>query len=230
MNGQKKNRISVVIRSKNEEHWLNACLFAVVNQDYPDIEVVLVDNDSTDRTVEIAVSYGCKIINIPSGQFNYSSALNMGIEATSGEFIAIVSAHCVPSDDQWLARLAMHFRSDKIAASYGRQLPLSDSHPADKRDLWTTFGQDRKIQKRDYFFHNANSMIRHSAWKKLSFNEEIHGVEDRDWAKKILRQGFSIVYEPTARVFHHHGIHHSANEERAARVVRVIELIQQDLT
>lgn len=227
---QKKNRISVIIRTKNEEFWINACLFAVVNQDYPDIEVILVDNDSTDRTVEIAKTYDCKIVNIPSGQFNYSKALNTGIQMSSGELVAIVSGHCVPVDDQWLARMAMHFRNDKVAACYGRQLPLPDSHPADKRDLWTTFGEDRKIQKRDYFFHNANSMIRHATWRKLPFNEGIQGVEDRDWAKKIMRQGYSVVYEPTARVFHHHGIHHSANEERAARVVRVIELIQQDLT
>lgn len=225
-----KNRISVVIRAKNEEFWLNSCLFAVANQDYPDIEIIIVDNESTDQTVAIAQSFGCRILTITDEQFNFSRALNMGIEAASGELIAMVSGHCIPIDDQWLARLAMHFRNKNIVATYGRQEPMPDSHPSDKRDLWTTFGEDRKLQNRDYFFHNANSMIRRDAWKELPFSEAIHGVEDRDWAKKIMRQGFQIIYEPTARVFHHHGIHHTANEERTARVVRVIELIQQDLT
>ena len=223
-------KISIVIRTKNEGFWLGSCLFAVSLQDYPDFEVILVDNESRDSTLEIAHSFGCKVVMISDEEFNFSRALNIGIEAAGGDLIAITSGHCIPADEQWLARLSMHFRRPEVVATYGRQLPLPDSSPIDKRDLWTTFGEDRKIQNRDYFFHNANSMIRRDAWVGLPFNEEIHGVEDRDWAKKVMRNGARIVYEPTARVFHHHGIHHSANEERAARVVRVIELIQQDLT
>lgn len=224
------NKISVVIRARNEAFWLESCLFAISCQDYPRFEVILVDNGSTDATLDIARQYGCVIVPLGEGSFNYSKALNMGIAAGDGPFVTMVSAHCVPVDDQWLARLAMHFSEENVAAVYGRQEPLPDSNPTDKRDLWTTFGEDRKFQKRDYFFHNANSMIRRDLWSRIPFNERIHGVEDRDWAKKVQRQGYQIVYEPTARVFHHHGIHHSADEQRAARVVRVIELIQQDLT
>jgi rhamnosyltransferase len=50
-------------------------------------------------------------------------------------------------------------------------------------------------------------------------------VEDRDWAKKVLGRGYKIIYEPSASVYHHHGIHQGRNVERAERVVRVIEMI-----
>ncbi len=223
-------KIAVVIRTKNEAKWLRSCLFAVSNQDYPAVEIVVVDNESSDGSREIAAGFGCVIVDIPDRDFNFSRALNRGIEATDAPLLAILSGHCVPANEQWLARLAMNMREENVAAVYGRQEPLPDSSSIDKRDLWTTFGLDRKEQKRDYFFHNANSMIRRSIWEKIPFNEEIHGVEDRDWAKKVLNGSNKIVYEPGASVFHHHGIHHDGSLERADRVVKVIELIQKDLT
>lgn len=222
--------ISVIIRAHNEEKWLPSCLTAVRCQDYPAVEIIVVDNHSTDNTVAIAHAYGAVVVSTGPQQFNYSRAINIGVSASAGSLIAILSAHCIPADDLWLAHMAMHFRDPVIAAVYGRQEPLPDSSPSDKRDLWTTFGLDRKRQKRDFFFHNANSLIRRSVWETLPFNENIHGVEDQDWARKVLRQGASILYEPLATVFHHHGIHHSRNEERAQRVVEVIERIKRNRT
>jgi glycosyltransferase involved in cell wall biosynthesis len=222
--------VTVIIRSKNEEKWIGSCLFAVQNQDYPGFDVVLVDNESKDETVAIANRFGAQVLTIPEKEFNFSRALNLGISAAKGVLIAILSAHCIPTDDQWLARLVMNFNEPQVMAVYGRQKPLPDSSPYDKRDLWITFGMDRKQQRRDYFFHNANSMIRRDLWEQMPFNENIHGVEDQDWAKRVLQAGGQIIYEPSAAVFHHHGIHHAQNEERVDRVVRVIELIQKDMT
>jgi GT2 family glycosyltransferase len=74
-------------------------------------------------------------------------------------------------------------------------------------------------------FHNANSMIRRSVWMAVPFDEEISGVEDRDWARKVLARGYQIVYEPLASVYHHHGIHQGLDPDRAERVVRVIQMI-----
>lgn len=224
------DKVAVIIRAKNESRWIGSCLHAVTSQDYPSFEVVVVDNASTDGTREIALEYGCAILDIPEGEFNYSRALNLGIGSTEAPLLAILSAHCIPVNEQWLARLTMNLRDEEVVAVYGRQEPLPDSSPTDKRDLWTAFGLDRKHQQRDYFFHNANSMVRRSAWERIPFNERIHGVEDRDWAKKVLRNRARIVYEPSASVFHHHGIHHDGNAERADRVVKMIELIQKDLT
>ena len=81
------------------------------------------------------------------------------------------------------------------------------------------------MQFSELFFHNANSMIRRKIWEEVPFDNNLSGVEDRDWALKIVDRGFSIVYEPQAAVHHHHGIHQTGDPERAERVVRVIELI-----
>ena len=56
--------ISVVLRAKNERAWIGRCLTAIRRQRLPDIDVVLVDNDSTDGTVEVAAAYGATLTNI----------------------------------------------------------------------------------------------------------------------------------------------------------------------
>jgi glycosyltransferase involved in cell wall biosynthesis len=220
--------ISVIIRTKNEAIWLERCLRAVRLQSLTIDAVILVDNDSVDGTPDIARAYDCTVLSISDREFTYGRALNYGIAHTKSEFIAILSAHCIPVNDSWLHRLWLNFQDNSISGVYGRQEPLPDSHDFDKRDLWTAFGLDRRVQQVGYFFHNANSMIRRGVWEYFRFDETLSGVEDRAWAKKVLAAGYRIVYEPTASVYHHHGIHQGRDETRAARVVKVIELLNQN--
>ena len=217
--------ISVVIRTKNEESWIGRCLFTVTAQTYPRFEIILVDNDSTDGTLDIAKGYDCKLVTIGDEDFTFGRSLNWGIREATGDYIAIISGHCIPTNDRWLLALRAAFSNESIAGVYGRQLPLPDTTPNDKRDLWTTFGIERRVQKKDFFFHNANSMIRRDIWEEVPFDEDITGVEDREWARQVLGRGYEIAYEPTGAVHHYHGIHHGRNLERSARVARVIELI-----
>ena len=59
---------------------------------------------------------------------------------------------------KWLRNLISPLiKKKEVVAVYGRQEPYSYSNALDKRDLINTFGLDRKIQKKDPFFHNANS-------------------------------------------------------------------------
>jgi len=217
--------ISVIVRTKNEVAWIARCLRALSFQRNRRFEVIVVDNESTDGTQDVVRSYGCRLVNITAAEFSYGRAINVGIEASTGDELAILSGHCVPATERWLERLSLNFADERVAGVYGRQEPLPDSSPFDKRDLWTTFGLDRRVQTRDWFFHNANSLVRRSVWTEIPFNETIAGVEDREWARRVIARGYQLVYEPHASVFHFHGIHQGNDEARAARVARVIELI-----
>jgi len=220
--------ISIIIRTKNEERWISHCLAMLYQQDYPDFEVILVDNASTDHTVQIAKRFPLSaVINIH--KYLPGHALNEGIRASSGRFIICLSAHCIPKDKDWISCLRRNFDDDEnLAGVYGRQLPLSFSDPLDKRDLLIVFGQDRRVQVKDYFFHNANSMVRRDVWDKYPFDEEVTNIEDRLWGKTVINAGFKIVYDPDAAVYHHHGLHQSNALQRAKGVVSIIERIDQD--
>jgi GT2 family glycosyltransferase len=182
-----------------------------------------VDNESQDGTLEVAQRYPCHTVHISDRTFSFGRALNLGVQVARGELVAILSGHCIPMNDQWLQCLSSPFEDPQVAGVYGRQEPLPDSDPFDKRDLWTTFGAERMTQRRDCFFHNANSMIRRSLWEDIPFNEGLNGLEDRDWSRRVIAMGYSVVYEPSATVHHHHGLHHGRDPDRADRVASVLE-------
>lgn len=216
--------ISIIIRTKNEERWISRCLRKLKTQTVQNFEIILVDNMSTDNTVEKAkgIFSEIKIINIE--EFLPGLAINRGIEASKGDLIAILSAHCIPVNNDWLEKLSDNFNDEKIAGVYGRQVPISSSSDSDKRDLHLTFGLDKRIQKKDFFFHNANSMISRKVWEHIPFDNEVTNIEDRVWGKEIISSNkFHLVYEPDASVFHHHGIHQDNKLERVKNVVRIME-------
>jgi glycosyltransferase involved in cell wall biosynthesis len=221
------NPISVIVRARNEALWLDRCLRALNNQSRT-CEIILVDNESTDDTRSIAKRWNTEIVDINTADFTFGRALNVGIDEASHEVIAIISAHCVPVDELWADFIAIHLEEDNpnICGVYGRQEPLPETSDVDSRDLWTTFRNERLVQEVDYFFHNANSAIRKSLWLETPFDELINGVEDRAWAKTMITKGFQITYEPHARVYHHHGIHHGRNEGRARRVAHAIKYVR----
>jgi rhamnosyltransferase len=219
--------ISIIIRTKNEEKWIGHCLAMLEKQSFTDHEIILVDNKSADHTVEIAKRYKLeKIVNI--GEFQPGNAINEGIRASSGDYIVCISAHCVPKDRYWLATLRRNFDIEKnIAGVYGRQLPVSYTDPVDKRDLLLVFGQDRRLQIKDYFFHNANSMFRRDVWDRFPFDEDVTNIEDRVWGKQVIEAGYQIAYDPDAAVYHYHGLHQGNSPKRVKGVVSIIEQVDK---
>ena len=219
--------ISVIIRSRNEERWIRECLRRIQAQSIQDVEVILVDNGSQDRTVARAeVTWpGIQVIQIED--YTPGKAINAGIRAAQGVYIAILSAHCLPVGDDWLATLKAALEDDKVAGVYGRQIPTSYSSALDKRDLLVTFGLDRRVQQKDIFFHNANSMLRRATWEQYPFDEEVSNIEDRVWGKTVIDAGYVLVYEPDAAVYHYHGIYQNNDEARVQGAVRIMEELER---
>jgi len=216
-------KCSIIIRTKNEEKWINPCFSAIYDQTYKNFEIILVDNKSTDRTIEKAQKFQIKKV-ISIDDYLPGDALNKGIEYSSGDYIVCLSAHCIPVNNKWLENLVSALEeSPNYAGVYGRQEPMSFSKASDKRDLLTVFGLDRKIQKLDSFFHNANSIIHRKLWEKNKFDNFATNIEDRLWAKKMLSLGFEFLYEPKASVYHYHGIHQDGNQTRLNGVLKIIE-------
>ena len=221
-NSMAKGLASIIIRTKNEEKWISHCLQNVFQQEYtPGFEVIIVDNRSTDNTRQLARRFPIKTI-VDVDDFFPGKSLNTGIEHAGGEFIVCVSAHCVPKSNSWLARLLKNFIRESVAGVYGRQVPVTFSNPSDVRDMYITFGLDRRVQKKDTFFHNANSAIRRSVLDGYPFDEQITNIEDRMWAKVVLDNGYEIVYEPGAEVYHHHGIHQTQDIKRIKQTFMVL--------
>lgn len=216
--------LSIIIRTRNEERLLPTCLSALVRQNFFKFEILIVDNNSSDKTLDIARQYNCKIINYPkNSKFNYSKAINIGAKKARGDYLAILSAHCVPYDNYWIYNAYKHFNDPKVGAVYSRQLPTNSSSKNDFRDLFQVFRNETNYQTKDFYFNNASSFLRKNIWKMNKFDENINGYEDIYWAKKILKSGYRIVYEANSKVFHYHGINQNLDENRLSRHIKIIK-------
>lgn len=222
---------SIVIRTKNEEAWIKRCLKMIYAQKNQDFEVIIVDNQSTDRTLEIARAFEItKILTIE--EFFPGKALNLGIADAVGKYVVALSAHCIPVSYHWLDELkdSIELSNDpRVVAGYGRQIPVSSTSLADKRDLLNTFGLDPVIQTKDFFFHNANSIVKREFLGKNPYDDNLTNVEDRVWAKGVIEEGYRIAYTPHAEVYHHHGLNHANSEKRLRQVTSLIEPLYKEL-
>jgi rhamnosyltransferase len=102
-------KCSLVIRAYNEEAHIGRLLEGVQQQTVRDVEVILVDSGSTDRTVEIARQFGARVVHIRPQEFTFGRSLNLGLSAATRDLVVIASAHVYPVYPDWLERLLEPF-------------------------------------------------------------------------------------------------------------------------
>ncbi len=116
-------KISVIIAAKNEAHQIKECIERVLDQDYPDFELIVVDDHSTDETLDVlhqmsAVDPRISVLS-HDGKPGKKKALAKAIEAATGIWIATIDADCVPISKYWLiSMIRSHQHADTIVG-YG---------------------------------------------------------------------------------------------------------------
>jgi len=194
--------VAVIIRTKNEEEFIGDALEAVSAQSKSPDEIIIVDSGSTDSTLQIAGRYKTEIVRIDPAQFTYGGALNTGCDRARSDVLVSLSADAEPADADWLAKLTDSLSESRIAGVYGRQIPKPGTSPLERRDILTCYGLHRKLQSKDYFFSNVNSAIKREVWERTKFSKTLPAAEDWHWAKRVQEQGYAVVYEPAAAVYH----------------------------
>ncbi len=127
---EKNIPVSVVVCAKNEEENLDQNLPYILNQEYPDYEVVIVNDCSVDNTEMIIDKYyqlypnKIRKVNIPESE-NYKHGKKMavfiGIKHAKNEHLVFTDSDCRPSSNQWLKIMASHFTEEKeIVLGYGK--------------------------------------------------------------------------------------------------------------
>lgn len=107
--------VSIVIPVYNVENYLSECLESAINQTYSNIEMICVNDGSTDASLEILHEYATKdsrikIIDKPNG--GYGHAMNVGIAATTGDFIAILESDDYISTDAYAKLFTIAAKQD----------------------------------------------------------------------------------------------------------------------
>lgn len=173
--------VSVVIPTRNEEKNIKACLESVKSQTFsPDqIEIIVVDNNSTDMTKEIARMYTTKVYNMGPER---SSQRNYGAKKAIGKYYLYLDADMMLSPTLLAEAVKMMDRDKTLVALYIPEIVTGEN--------WFS-----KIRRFERSFYNATAIdcvrfVRMSAFEKIGgFDTKLTGPEDWDFTKKIAALG-----------------------------------------
>lgn len=196
--------ISVVVRSFNEENHIERLLIGVFEQSISEVEVILVDSGSTDKTLSIASHYPIQIQTIKPNEFSFGGSLNVGCRAAKGEFIVLASAHVYPVYNDWLAKLTAPFLDPTVALVYGKQRGNKTTKYSEHQIFSKWFPNQSNFRQYHPFCNNANAAVRRSAWEQVPYDETLTALEDIDWAKRTFKLARKIAYAADAEVIHVH--------------------------
>ena len=213
---------SVIVINWNRRELLRQCLRSLSEQDFREFEVIVVDNGSSDRSLEMIQNEGFDTVHCIRNEVNrgFCAANNQGIEAAKGRYVALLNNDAEP-DRRWLGELisALETRPD-VGMAASKILDFRDRGLIDKAGhLIYPDGQNRGrgTGERD---HGQFDRLEETAWPdgcaalyRREMLDQIGGFDEdffayADDAELGLRgriAGWSCLYVPTAVAYHHHG-------------------------
>lgn len=215
-------KVSIVVAFYNEEKYISIAIDSVLNQTYDNIELILVNDGSTDRSESIINGYNDErikyIFYYPNRRQGY--ARNRGIEKATGDYIMFFDADDILSPDNVKKKVDFLINNpDIILVSNGYYIMDSDGIRVGKPVI-PMYIEDKEI-KAEIPFGNpiafaGGGMIRRSIWEKYSlrFNEDVVGSEDYLLWTEIIPYGkVANIPEPLLYYRTGHGSHNKIHQD-----------------
>ncbi|CAN5448379.1 N/A [soil metagenome] len=219
------SRISIIIPSRDAPELLNRCLATVFSiTSYPNLEVLLVDNGTTDLdALRIMQEHPVRRIDLP-GKFNFSCAINVGAREATGEFVVFLNNDTEILSADWLQQLLYYAEQPDVGASgallvyenrtvqhAGVALGMRGTadhtmrgFPLDVDGYAGSLACAREVSA----VTAACMMMRKSLFEEVGgFNEHFFtAYQDLDLCLRLRARGLRIIYSPEALVVHHESV------------------------
>lgn len=190
--------VSIIIPTLNSESTLSRCLYAISSIDYPkdELEVIVIDNGSTDGTVEITKKYGAKVFIRPN--ISISALRNFGAKMAKGDVYGFVDSDCLVSKN-WLNNALVHLSKEEVAVTgCGYDVP----HKASWIEKSWFFLKDLEAHSVSHV-PAGNMLVRKNAfWSVGGFCEALITGEDTEFCRRFRQRGYNIVSDNEIRSIH----------------------------
>jgi glycosyltransferase involved in cell wall biosynthesis len=186
-------KVSFCIPTLNNETTVGSCLKSIISQDYPNVEIIIVDGGSSDRTVEIAEPYADKIV-LDTGTLG--SATQTAIDHSTGEVLAIFDDDIVIPHSGWLRNAIRYFNySERTSTVWPVVVAPPDASLTARlyANLWRITFQDRVLKGRGNF-GGGNALFLKRCMEEIGgVDRSLHWGLDFDWAKKLKDKSNQVV-------------------------------------
>lgn len=222
---EKPPKVSLIVPTRDQYKLLHTCVEGLMNEtDYPEIEIIIVDNNSSDPETLLYLSElqerGVKILRHPH-PFNYSAINNRAVAIATGELIALINNDIEVLQSDWLKDMVTHALRPGIGAVGAKLLwpngmvqhggvvvginglaAHSGNYLADEDAGYMATNQ---ITRRQQAVTAACLLMRRSLYQELNgLNETYFPVafNDVDLCQRIHRQGLDIIWSASAKLIH----------------------------
>lgn len=195
--------VSVIVPAYNEGVVLADCLGSILNSGYPRLEVIVVNDGSTDNTEEVMERFSDRVITINKENGGKGSALNAGIERASGEILMFVDADGIFTEDT-IPNMLAGFRNKNVGAVCGNDQPVN-THNILTRILTLMTHTGTGLARRGLallgmlpIVAGNSGAFRASAIRTVGgFREDTLG-EDLELTWRIQEAGYEVEFAPDA--------------------------------
>jgi len=196
--------VTIIVPVYNAERALGRLMASLRTQDYPRdrVEIILVDNNSTDNTVEVIRQYDDAIgLSFNDWQSSYASR-NVGIERASGEVLAFIDADCW-AHPQWLKAGVTKLMDDNLDRVAGRVEFVLSAHP----NIYEIFDSARNFRQADFVNRGWSGagclFIRKALMREIGpFDPHLISNGDCEFGLRATRAGKTLGYAPEAVIYH----------------------------
>ena len=221
--------VSVIIPNYNHTRFVTAAIDSVLQQSYRDVEIIVVDDGSTDDSAAVIARYGARVRYIYQQNQGLGAARNTGIKAAAGRFVGLLDA-----DDAWLPSYLAHMMTlvarHPDAAVYYANARYMDVNGVEMPGLVTgaTVAPDQVYAQllRANFLIPSTILLRRDVVMAAGLFEQqdraMHGCEDWDlWLRLAPHHRFVGAYTPLVR-YRVHGGSLSAGVDKMQRAARAV--------
>lgn len=204
--------VSVIVPAYNAEKTIKMCIESLLNLDYPknQYEIIIVDNNSKDKTKEIIQKYPVTYLLEDKIQTSYA-ARNTGIRHAKGEIMAFTDSDCI-ADYNWLKEGVKPFVDKEVVGLGGNVLSYKPEYYIEKyQDRKKVFDRTNAMSKEALKAGRANVITANAIYRRGIFSEvglfknEITGGGDREFSLRVQKSHFGkLVYNPDAIIYHKH--------------------------
>ncbi len=185
--------VSVIIPTYNSENTLGKCLESIRNQTYKNIEIIVVDNFSQDKTVEICKKYNAKVIQIKSER---AKAKNIGLRDANGKYVLFIDSDMELTPKVIGECVALIESDPKIGGIIIPERSVGGSYWVKVRDFERSFYAGTEIESARFFRKDL-------ALQVGGFDEDIVFFEESTLPQKIEKLGYNVKARISSYILHH---------------------------
>ena len=195
--------VSVVVRADHtDQEVIDAVLDAVRAQRGPSVdEIILVDSSPEGRGIQVTSVERVQRLRLRRADFSYGGALNLGCSNASGSVLVTLNGHTIPIGRGWLDGMLSTLREVGAAGVCGCQSGLWPQGRVLKPTVLTreNFGPPWWLG-----LSTANLAMPREIWERFPFDGSVRYGEDKEWGRRVVLGGHSIVVKAPAVIFHSH--------------------------